>query len=94
MSKQPEVKVYQSVAPFLAGVIKHGTWRIGPLHAWKVGDEVAIPERPPRYGVDRPGCERARVTHVHSDGMAECQDVQLIEEAKARTGSRYDKQPA
>lgn len=83
----PAEKVYQTIGggPDLLklGDVAHGAWRIGPRNHWKVGDELRIPDRPPRFGLNRPGCERARVTVVHDDGVATCQDVKLIEARRA-----------
>ena len=86
-----DVKVYWPFVPFWTPepVERHTTWMIGPPFAWKVGDEMEIPDRGPRLGAERPGCKLARVTLVEQDGLARAVDVEYLTEREKATAERW-----
>lgn len=86
-----DVKVYWPIVPFWTPepVTRITTWMIGPPYAWKVGDELEIPERPPRFGRPRVGCKLVRVVLVEQDGLARAQDVEYLTERERATAERW-----
>lgn len=86
-----KVKVYWPFVPFWTPepVTRHVAWMVGPPHAWNVGDEFPIPDRGPRLGVERPGCDLARVTETYEDGLARAVDVEYLTEREQATAERW-----